>query len=77
MEGVIDLVVKMKSGEWWIIDWKTNRPSTSTHDDFEQWITEHYRPQLEAYTQVCRQHCGTSPVRAGLYLTVSGRYCEV
>ncbi|MEM1158156.1 MAG: UvrD-helicase domain-containing protein [Verrucomicrobiota bacterium] len=78
MEGVIDLLVLQGKNNWWILDWKTNRRLERENDrSFVRRLAEKYRPQLDAYTQICRQQNSQAQIRAGLYLTVSGSYFEL
>ncbi len=78
MEGVIDLVVHLKSGGWWIVDWKTNRQfKQESSSEFEKRLATHYRPQLDAYRQVCGVSLGDAEIFSGLYLTQAGTYLNL
>lgn len=78
MEGVIDLVVRSKNGDCWVIDWKTNRALTDeSEDEFQSRLSSQYRPQLEAYAKICAEQMKPRSIRCGLYLTTTAGYLNL
>ena len=73
MEGVIDLVVVIRGGGVWIVDWKTDRRLVDeSTDQFRSRLRDAYLPQLEAYAEVVRDGMRRSVERLALYSTESG-----
>ena len=73
LEGVIDLAVLDRStGEWRVIDWKTNRLPA----DGATGLVDIYREQIFAYVTALRQMLD-APVSGSLYLTVTGEWRPV
>jgi ATP-dependent exoDNAse (exonuclease V) beta subunit len=73
MEGVIDLVVVIRGGGVWIVDWKTDRRLVGeSADQFRSRLRDAYLPQLEAYAEVVRDGMRRGVERLALYSTESG-----
>lgn len=83
MEGIIDLVVVLKSTkgkakELWVVDWKTNRMAAGELEkDFTQRLRETYQPQLVAYGEALENGLGMSVTRRSLYSTSTGKWIDV
>lgn len=69
VQGIIDLCFQ-ENGQWILLDYKTNRigPGISAHQ-----ILDHYKPQLDIYTQALEMITGIPVAKAGLYLLSSGQ----
>ncbi len=77
VEGVVDLIVVTKSGECWIIDWKTDRIlAAELEGDFRMRILKQYTPQLQSYGEVLERGMKRRVTRMGLYSTELGRVVE-
>lgn len=76
--GILDLVV-FDGTSWWIIDFKTSRPSDENLETFAQRQKDLYRPQLEAYRSMLGRARGVreEKIRAGIYLTAIKKWCEI
>lgn len=67
-EGIVDVMVQEISGDWWILDWKTDRPTGS---DPVQELKERYAPQVRLYAEAWKKVTGKS-IPATLYATSLG-----
>jgi ATP-dependent helicase/nuclease subunit A len=77
IEGTIDLLIGTKSGDLWIIDWKTNQRQTDETDAiFSERLLKQYLPQLASYRTVIEEGFGKRVSRLLLYSTALGRFCE-
>ncbi len=73
MDGVIDLVVAMRGGALWIIDWKTDRRFLAeSADAFAKRLRDAYGAQLAAYAEVLQRGMGRDVERLILYSTELG-----
>ena len=73
IEGVIDLVVVTRTGELWIVDWKTDRRRVDeSESSFSNRLATLYLPQLQAYAEVLRSGMSRRPKRLALYSTELG-----
>jgi ATP-dependent exoDNAse (exonuclease V) beta subunit len=73
MEGVIDLAVLTRSGEVWILDWKTDRMVVGEGEaEFQKRLRDSYRPQLDAYAEMMRDGVQRPVTRLLLYSTELG-----
>jgi ATP-dependent exoDNAse (exonuclease V) beta subunit len=71
LEGIIDLAIfDPATGNWLIVDWKTNRTSTGELPH----LHAHYLPQLSAYWKAVSEMLGAPIVSAGLYSTATGEW---
>ncbi|HEY0790192.1 MAG TPA: UvrD-helicase domain-containing protein [Chthoniobacterales bacterium] len=73
MEGVIDLLVQTRSGESWILDWKTNQPVPGEDPHaFLGHLRAKYLPQLTAYQNALAVGFGIPAARLLIYSTPLG-----
>jgi ATP-dependent exoDNAse (exonuclease V) beta subunit len=79
VDGVIDLVLwDPQAGEWWIVDWKTNRQRSGESDEqLAVRLVEHYTPQLQAYGQCLAPRFEAQQTRLLLYSTALGNWLEI
>ena len=73
-EGYIDLLaVNRTSGEWMVLDWKTDRMPGEDKTDA---LRQAYAPQVEIYHRAASD-LFRRPGTVGLYSTVSGEWVEI
>lgn len=79
IDGVIDLVLHdAKTGELWIVDWKTNRRGASEDDAaLLQRLSNNYEKQLSAYGTCASVFFTGARVRLWVYSTVAGEWIGV
>jgi ATP-dependent helicase/nuclease subunit A len=74
-EGVIDLLIGMRDGTMYVVDWKTNQ--AALNESVEQ-LAEHlrnqYLPQLESYREALQNVMENRKIEIALYSTVLGRF---
>ena len=73
------LVQDDKSGDWWIIDYKTSTPYDGQSDDeFYTHEAERYSEQLKRYVDLMKRKCGeSSVVRSALYFPLLRKLLEI
>lgn len=72
LRGVIDLAFEEQDG-WVVVDYKTD---VVTENRLE-WLTEHYRGQVDTYASVWQAMLGQKVKEEGLYFTSPGQYVTV
>lgn len=73
---VIDLLLQERSGNTWVIDYKTGRPAAGeTRDEYIGNRVEHYRNTMQLYARAVSE-LGYSNVRAALYFPLLARWVE-
>jgi ATP-dependent exoDNAse (exonuclease V) beta subunit len=79
IDGVIDLVLHDgEANELWIIDWKTNRRRVGENDEvLLARLVEEYTPQLTAYANCAAEFFPGAAVKALVFSTAAGKWCDV
>jgi ATP-dependent exoDNAse (exonuclease V) beta subunit len=77
VHAVIDRTF-IDDGIRWIVDYKTSEPRPGDAlDSFLVSERERYRPQLQAYAELCRRLEPGREIRMGLYFPLFDGWCEV
>jgi ATP-dependent exoDNAse (exonuclease V) beta subunit len=74
-EGVIDLLIGMRDGTMYIIDWKTNQAaSNESAEQLAEHLRNQYLPQLESYREPLQNILEGRKIEIAIYSTVLGRF---
>jgi ATP-dependent helicase/nuclease subunit A len=74
-EGVIDLLIGMRDGTMYVIDWKTNQAaSNESTEQLAEHLRNQYLPQLESYREALQNTLEGRQIEIAIYSTVLGRF---
>jgi ATP-dependent exoDNAse (exonuclease V) beta subunit len=74
-EGVIDLLIGMKDGTMYVVDWKTNQAALNeSAEQLAEHLRNQYLPQLESYREALQAVMENRQIEIGIYSTVLGRF---
>jgi ATP-dependent helicase/nuclease subunit A len=74
-EGVIDLLIGMRDGTMYVIDWKTNQAaSNESAEQLAEHLRNQYLPQLESYREALEKVLESRKTEIAIYSTVLGRF---
>jgi ATP-dependent helicase/nuclease subunit A len=74
-EGVIDLLIGMKDGTLYVVDWKTNQAALNeSAEQLGAHLRNQYLPQLESYREALQSITGNRKIEIAIYSTVLGRF---
>jgi ATP-dependent exoDNAse (exonuclease V) beta subunit len=74
-EGVIDLLIGMRDGTMYVIDWKTNQAALNeSAEQLAEHLRNQYLPQLESYREALQSMLENRKIEIAIYSTVLGRF---
>ena len=74
-EGVIDLLIGMKDGTLYVVDWKTNQAALNeSAEQLAEHLRNQYLPQLESYREALQGVIENRKIEIAIYSTVLGRF---
>jgi ATP-dependent exoDNAse (exonuclease V) beta subunit len=74
-EGVIDLLIEMRNGTLYVIDWKTNQAALNeSAKQLAQHLRAQYLPQLETYREALQDMMAGRNIEIAIYSTVLGQF---
>jgi ATP-dependent exoDNAse (exonuclease V) beta subunit len=74
-EGVIDLLIGVKDGTLYVIDWKTNQAALNeSAEELAQHLRAQYLPQLETYREALQSMMEDRKIEIAIYSTMLGRF---
>jgi ATP-dependent exoDNAse (exonuclease V) beta subunit len=74
-EGVIDLLIGMKDGTLYVVDWKTNQAALNeSAEQLAEHLRNQYLPQLESYREALQGVMENRKIEIAIYSTVLGRF---
>ncbi len=73
LRGQIDLLVEDAEGEWYVVDYKSDRVEPSDLGA----KARRYELQMLIYAEAARRHFGKAPAEASLYFLRPGRTCTL
>ena len=74
-EGVIDLLIGMRDGTMYVIDWKTNQAALNeSPEQLAEHLRGQYLPQLESYREALQNILENRKIEIAIYSTVLGRF---
>jgi ATP-dependent exoDNAse (exonuclease V) beta subunit len=74
-EGVIDLLIEMRDGTLYVIDWKTNQAALNeSAEQLAQHLRAQYLPQLETYREALQSMMAGRKIEIAIYSTVLGQF---
>jgi ATP-dependent helicase/nuclease subunit A len=74
-EGVIDLLIGIRDGTLYLIDWKTNQAALNeSAEELAQHLHAQYLPQLETYREALQSMIEDRKIEIAIYSTVLGRF---
>jgi ATP-dependent exoDNAse (exonuclease V) beta subunit len=74
-EGVIDLLIGMRDGTMYLVDWKTNQAaSNESAEQLAEHLHNQYLPQLESYREALQNILVSCKIEIAIYSTVLGKF---